>query len=220
MILHLLEAHFAAAGRWRLLTAATPEAALDLFRSHSVSMALIDLELGRTSGLDLAAKMSGEPGPPVPMVVMSGHVGPRTERLVSESGCEELLEKPFQRAALLGVVEKYAPSGVRRGEAPVEVERALVPMVPMFLEHVRQSCAEMRILAVNGDAEAVRRLAHRVQGAGGGYAFPVITRLGRELEAAACRYDFPAVGAGIQSLEEYLATVQWKAEGTDSSPGR
>ncbi len=210
-MVQLYEAHIKSTGEWRVMTAMSAGAAIEVFERNNVSLLLVDVELGPTNGLDVARHVLSAARLPVPVVAASGHTGEEIARLTRTAGCVDRLEKPVRREVLLEMLRKYAPN-VSQTRAPdfVEVDPDLADLIPDFLEDVRLTAANMATMAKAGDVEGVRKLAHRVKGAGGGYNFHTVTAMGRAIETRALAGDLPGAERVIAQLEEYVNIVKWK----------
>jgi HPt (histidine-containing phosphotransfer) domain-containing protein len=88
----------------------------------------------------------------------------------------------------------------------VLVSSELRELIPGFLANRRLDIAQLREALARGDFDAARRIGHSLRGAGGGYGFPEITRLGAEIEARAKARgpDLPGV---VDALADYLDGV-------------
>lgn len=53
-----------------------------------------------------------------------------------------------------------------------------------FCDSLQESCAKLKVGVENSDVEIVRRIAHQLKGAGGGYGYPLITEAGARIEDA------------------------------------
>lgn len=103
----------------------------------------------------------------------------------------------------------------RTGEGPpgssepfrVEVDQDLQDLVPQYLENKKKDASRIREALDKGDLETVRILGHSMAGSGGGYGFPGITRIGRNLEKFAQSKDVDAARASVHELEIYLTNV-------------
>jgi HPt (histidine-containing phosphotransfer) domain-containing protein len=88
----------------------------------------------------------------------------------------------------------------------VRVSAELRDLIPRFLQNRSADVAALEAAIARGDFAAARRTGHSLKGAGGGYGFHEITRLGAEIEACAS-----AGGAGLErlarELADYLASV-------------
>jgi HPt (histidine-containing phosphotransfer) domain-containing protein len=65
------------------------------------------------------------------------------------------------------------------------VPEELRDLIPRFLANRRADVEQLRTAAQRSDFEAARRIGHMLKGAGGGYGFAEITRLGDEIERLA-----------------------------------
>ncbi len=106
-------------------------------------------------------------------------------------------------------------STVRDGEGPpgssepfrVEVDRDLEDLVPQYLQNKRKDAQKIREALDKGEFDTVRVLGHSMAGSGGGYGFPGITRIGRNIERYALAKDADAVRGSVHELEIYLSRV-------------
>lgn len=89
----------------------------------------------------------------------------------------------------------------------VRVSGELRELIPGFLANRRLDVAQMRDALARGDFDAVRRIGHALRGAGGGYGFPEITRLGAEIESRAKARD-PGLAGPVRELANYLDGVE------------
>lgn len=210
-MLQLYQAHVKSVGEWRLMTASGAVEATAAFDHNNVALVLVDVELAGANGLDVARHVLSATRPAVPVVAVSGHTGEEISRLTRTAGCVDRLEKPFRREVLLETLRRYAPGAVQT-QLPefVEVDPDLSDLIPAFLEEIRISAATMASLAAKGDAEGVRKLAHQVKGAGGGYNFHTITAMGRAIESRAIAADLAGASRVISQLDEYVSNVKWK----------
>jgi len=98
---------------FRVLTAGSGEAGLDLMRRLQIDLVLLDVHMPRMSGLDvlLSMKRMGRPAPPVMMVSANRSI--ETVQGAMRLGCAGYVAKPFTPESLLGRVRK-----VLAGRAP------------------------------------------------------------------------------------------------------
>jgi HPt (histidine-containing phosphotransfer) domain-containing protein len=90
----------------------------------------------------------------------------------------------------------------------VTVDPQIAALVPRFLANRAADVAKIRAALAGADYEAISGSAHGMKGAGGGYGFPEISRLGAALEEGARQRDAAAIIALVASLEEYLRRVE------------
>ena len=90
------------------------------------------------------------------------------------------------------------------------VDSQIAALVPRFLANRAADVDKIRAALADADFEAIRVSAHGMKGAGGGYGFPGISRLGAALEEGARQRDAAAITALVASLEEYLGRIEVK----------
>ena len=92
----------------------------------------------------------------------------------------------------------------------VTVDSQIAALVPRFLANRTADVDKIRVALAGADFEAIRGSAHGMKGAGGGYGFPEISRLGAALEEGARQRDVATITALVASLEEYLGRIEVK----------
>jgi HPt (histidine-containing phosphotransfer) domain-containing protein len=90
----------------------------------------------------------------------------------------------------------------------IAVDAQIAALVPRFLANRAADVGRIRAALARTDFDSIRSMAHGMKGAGGGYGFPEISRLGAALEAGARQRDAAAVGTLAASLEAYLARIE------------
>lgn len=90
----------------------------------------------------------------------------------------------------------------------ISVDAQIAALVPRFLANRAADVDKIRAALARADFEAIRAAAHSMKGAGGGYGFPEISRLGAALEDAARRGDAAAIDGLAAGLEAYLARIE------------
>jgi HPt (histidine-containing phosphotransfer) domain-containing protein len=91
----------------------------------------------------------------------------------------------------------------------ITVDAQIAALVPAFLANRAADVGKIRAALASADFETVRVTAHGMKGAGGGYGFPEITRLGAAMEEGATRRDVDAISALVTSLEAYLTRIDF-----------
>ena len=89
----------------------------------------------------------------------------------------------------------------------VVVDPLLKDIVPLFLEHTAGHVGEIIEALDKGDFEALRTLAHILQGTGGGFGFLFITEVGESLNRAAKEEKTEEVRKLVTELTSYLEHV-------------
>lgn len=92
----------------------------------------------------------------------------------------------------------------------VTVDALIATLVPRFLANRATDVDRIRAALAGADFETIRAAGHAMKGAGGGYGFAEISRLGAAIEDAALRRDAAAVSGLAADLEEYLGRIEIK----------
>jgi HPt (histidine-containing phosphotransfer) domain-containing protein len=98
-------------------------------------------------------------------------------------------------------------SAAHDGRIVVRVEEDLLDLIPGFLENRSEDIRAMREALERADYVLIRRRAHDMKGAGGGYGFDGVSRIGAGMEQAALNRDAAGVARGLDELADYLARV-------------
>ena len=106
---HALARNLTARG-YATLTADSVAAALAALRARTPGVVLLDIDLPDGSGWEVVRALRDNGHPDVPVIVLSA-LRPNT-RLVAETGCAGILEKPFPMESLVRLIGEY--SGARK----------------------------------------------------------------------------------------------------------
>lgn len=90
----------------------------------------------------------------------------------------------------------------------VYVDSDFKDLVPGFLDNRRAEIDVIRSSSESGDFNEIIRLGHGMKGAGAGYGFQEITKIGSNLEEAAKNEDISEIESELIRLEEYLSAVR------------
>ncbi len=88
------------------------------------------------------------------------------------------------------------------------IDDDIVDLVPGYVAARRQDLTTLRQDLKRRDFDAIAALAHKMKGSGAGYGLPEVTRLGRDIEAAARSGDSVAIGSLIDDLDGRLARLR------------
>lgn len=90
----------------------------------------------------------------------------------------------------------------------IEINGALEPFIPLFLDNVRQDCVLIERLLERGDLEEIGNMGHRLKGSGGSCGFDAISDAGKAMEQAAAARNRDAVALACHMLKQYLEQVR------------
>jgi two-component system, response regulator RegA len=126
-------------------TAADPDAAMQLARQSSFDFALLDLRIGKESGLRLIAPLKAvQPG--MRIVLMTGFASVATAVEAIKLGADDYLLKPVSAETILrALAEDSHPAA--------EDDEKMVPLGRLEWEHIQQA-----LRATDGNVSAAARL--------------------------------------------------------------
>jgi len=119
--------------------------ALESARAHSPDFALIDLKLGRESGIDLIAPLR-QLCPDVMIVLVTGYASVATAVEAIKRGADNYLLKPTTAEMVLRVLMEDVST-------PANPETTMTPLSRLEWEHIQQAMSE-----TNGNISAAARL--------------------------------------------------------------
>ncbi len=90
----------------------------------------------------------------------------------------------------------------------VYVDPDFADLIPSFLESRHKDIDMIRESLSASDMREVQRLGHGMKGAGAGYGFPEISRIGSVIEEAAITGHVPVIEEAVDTLAEYLSVVE------------
>ena len=194
------------------------EAVAAFHRDKQIALILLDMEMpvmdGYTAARALASLMTDTK---VPIIAMTAHEGEREATKCLKAGCTGFLGKPVTQEALMQVITEHIDEkgacSQRRGEIKtlgeyvVHIDPSLKELVPRYLDNRHKDITEIRRLLAAGDLEAVRIIGHNMAGSAGGYGFPEIGKLGKEIEGAALRAHTQGIGHWATQLADYLSRI-------------
>lgn len=187
--------------------AASGTEALDLVRSRSYDLLVIDLNLGQESGREVLARVRDEERrlgrAPAPAAAATATLSPELEAECLGAGFMACLEKPLSHASWLAWLDRALERG-GPASAPPAGDGSIDDLVPEYLGHRRDDLEVMTAALARADWATVESLAHKVKGSGASYGFPELTALARELEKAAAERREAEVRDGLDRWRRFL----------------
>ena len=187
-------------------------------KEDAISLILLDMEMpvmnGYTAARALTSLMKKKK---VPIVAMTAHEGDGAVIRCLKAGCNGYLKKPFTNEALMTklnehILKKNACSKQElgktiTGEFAAYIDPDIKDLVPGFLANRRKDATEIPRLLAEGNLDAVRTIGHSMAGSAGGYGFPEIGAMGKDIEAAAVAARLEEITDICSRLSDYLTRV-------------
>jgi HPt (histidine-containing phosphotransfer) domain-containing protein len=90
----------------------------------------------------------------------------------------------------------------------VEINGELEPLIPLYLDNVRDDCRMLEELLEKGDLKEIENMGHRLKGSGGSCGFDTISEAGKTIEFAAETQDRDSIALACRALKSYLEQVR------------
>ncbi len=105
---NLIQRYLTKIKQFRLVFAQNGQEAIDVFKSRTVSIVLMDMQMPIMSGYDAAAKIRNlENGRHIPIIALTAHQGQSEIDKCVEAGCTAYLAKPIRKKSLLETMHQY-----------------------------------------------------------------------------------------------------------------
>jgi CheY-like chemotaxis protein len=188
------------------------QAAVDMVLGGAeFDLILMDLDMPVLDGYAATRKIrewqASEGIQPTPIIALSAHALEELVRASLEAGCNAHLVKPVNRDVLIDTLHRYAVSGeavklIEPAEETAKEELApeIAALVPRYLASKRQQMEEAQVRLLEHDLEPARRFGHNLRGTGRGYGFPLLEKIGQELEAAATAREATRIAEQLDRL--------------------
>lgn len=203
---------------------------VEKFKSGKYDLVLMDIQMPVMDGYTAAReirKLEREQGvEATPIIALTAHALKDDTQKSIEAGCNAHLTKPVKKQQLLKIIQEYTiptawignVSEVRtdrtgtdtshKEKVVVRVNSEFEDFIPKFLETIRKDIESMRTALQDNNFETIRKLAHNIKGAGGGFGLDNITNMGRSIENEAKNRNPENIRKLLDELLKYLDNVQ------------
>ena len=190
-------------------------------KAGDLDLVLMDMQMPVMDGYEATRRIRAwerENGhAPVPILALTAQAMKDESERTRDAGCSGHLTKPITKHELLHAIFEHAAAPehapvTQRDPRPAPVvicsDPEIADLVPGYLENRRRELPTWKAMLATHDLEHLRVAAHNMAGSGAAYGFVELTRIGRALQTATTSRDERAATELLNTLEEYLATVQ------------
>jgi len=222
-----LTAHQLKRGGHHVVSAKDGREALKKFRSASFDVILLDQEMPRLTGDQVArAIRKAEAGKKVRafLIASTGNSAPEDVRRLKDAGFDTVLSKPFQLEDLHRLLASFpvassapVPSAKASAPAPVNFSEVLARiggdkkllqrMIRTFLRDTPKRLAAIATALRREDAEALASLAHALKGSVSIFGAEPARKLAQDLQELGRAGNLSPASDLLQSLKEEIANL-------------
>lgn len=164
--------------------------ALNLLNTSVFDIVLTDLNLPEQSGVDVitSIRKSAFAGP---IIAVTAEEDPDILADVKESGCTDVLIKPYSFDALLDLLNRHLPKGLEAATKSEPLKSSMWsdmhmrPLILRFLERLADKTRKIERALETEDRAQLQNLCHELKGSAKGYGYNEITRIAREVQQLA-----------------------------------
>ena len=240
----LISAHLRDAGA-EVVIAENGRVALELASSQAFDLILMDMQMPELDGYSAATELR-RTGSTVPIIALTAHAMAEDRARAIASGCTDYLTKPIDKGHLLQTIYQHlhstrqgatpaAPSKAAesaRFEIPHETAGArcssdvvrsslashskMKKILGEFVEGLPAQVATLVDLLEKRELESLKRVTHKLRGAGGGYGFDRITALAKLAEQGIQEEQcIEQIAARVDDLVQLIRRVEGYDRGAE-----
>jgi CheY-like chemotaxis protein/HPt (histidine-containing phosphotransfer) domain-containing protein len=200
--------------------------AVERAMNERFDLILMDMEMPRLDGYSATSHLRLG-GCTLPIIALTAHNEPDDRQKCMAAGCTDFLAKPVTPNLLLASVGEHLRSGRevaatfrplaasatrssgRHLRSAYAEDAEMQGVLSEFVAALPHRVADAQELLLEKDWQGLRRLTHRIKGAGGGYGFAEITHSAARANRALIECDsFAKIEESIHSLVELIRSVE------------
>jgi PAS domain S-box-containing protein len=195
--------------------------ALDKAESAPFDLILMDMNMPEMDGYEATRTLRAR-GYAKPILALTANAMSDDSQRCLDAGCNEYLAKPIDRGRLLRAIASHLGMGKAAGEAAEpSPEAGNSPIVSLYAEdpeiaeilggfvgRLAIQTKAMHAAYEDRQHDDLRRLAHKLKGAGGSYGYPSLTEACGMLEGASKLCDASAEAAALDAVAAIGKRIQ------------
>jgi CheY-like chemotaxis protein/HPt (histidine-containing phosphotransfer) domain-containing protein len=197
------------------------EIALGMMKGRHYDLVLMDAHMPVLDGLEATRAMREwertNGAQPLPIVALTADAYKEAETQSAAAGFTAHLTKPIAKATLMEAIRRYSslcdrpatlPQSIPEDSDPSSVEPEVARLAPRFLANVERDLVKLQAAGIDEDYATIQRIGHNLNGTGGSFGFPQITKLGCAMEEAAKEHSINQARSAIGELAKHMERLR------------
>lgn len=196
----------------KITTVENGQEAIDCYKKNQYDIILMDIQMplmdGYTATKEIRRMERVQSSKHTPIIAVTAHALGSEMKKCIESGCNEVISKPFSKKQLLDKINEFLIQNEQAEELLEEIKQ----LRPVFINNKLLKLNEIKIAYKKGDLLTIKGYGHTLKGDSRPYGFKVLEDLGKNLELEAGRKipDKELVYVCILKIEQYLENEKLK----------
>ncbi|RMF66664.1 MAG: response regulator [Calditrichaeota bacterium] len=190
--------------------------ALNALEVAEFDLVLMDMQMPTMDGFEATRRIrQQERFRDLPVIALTAYAMVGDAEKCKRAGCNDYITKPINKRQFVKCIQRHLS---RRGRGvgwstqaidrfDLEIQKEMESLRHIYVESLRDRHAQLAAALNLDDYERVSQIGHRMKGSGASYGFPEVTRLGRELEAAARKKEGEKLAHLLDELKEFISQV-------------
>jgi CheY-like chemotaxis protein len=189
------------------------EKAVSHAQNNELDLILMDMQMPNMDGLE-ATQIIKKSLPTLPIVMLTANVDAQSIQRMEQSGVDENLGKPIDRAAFYALLRNYLPEKKQNTTSnkakPTKetYEESFKKLAEEYKGRLPQKATELEFALNEQDWKSLKGLAHKLKGSAGSYGFPEVSELAGSVEFALDEENIPHAKTQLSSLFDYIEQTQ------------
>ncbi len=194
--------------------------ALKTLAEERFDLVLLDVEMPDMDGIETVRRIrngeAGEEASRTKVVALTAHVADDVEKNCMAAGMDGFITKPVDYEKIMRLINSISFGNLNDADAGsllTSVEQAHLPLLPEFVDSVRDLEKEISDAIRLGDAKTVKSAGHRMKGLGAAFRIKAIVNLGGSIEKAASSEELDGAAPHLEECTRrgHKSGVQFSA---------
>jgi len=149
-----------------------------------------------------------------PVVAMTANAMQKDKEQCMAAGFSGFVSKPIDQAHLYAIISRYLEASAARDEKGAAITSSLLVQEPEFIDVVNAFIRRLPEIqqAINqayskADWQVFSEQIHQLKGLGGGFGYPLLTDVSKEIECLLAEKDYQGVEESLKKLNALCAQV-------------